>query len=263
MGTLLVPVEEVHPAVVASHGQVFGESGANGHLHLYRLPRGQGPLEGRRQDTGVADGGDPGQGLPAGVAQSIGLAGRAEGPALAPRRAEPSLRRNLQHARRDVHGQAHRASSAAVAVDPIGETDGIGVRFVGRGKAVGVGVDEYVQSHALSWPQAPAAPASQSVRPKDRGPVLALRGSPLDGAAPRVVQDVLLAGGIEGAALQPYGYQALAGRDGKTARRLHRHTGRPAGNELVAGSVPKPESTEGRPWGQSLKKPEGAPLNLR
>ena len=28
------------------------------------------------------------------------------------------------------------------------------------------------------------------------------------------------------------------------------------------GEVPKPESTEGRPWGQSLKKPEGAPLNL-
>ena len=25
----------------------------------------------------------------------------------------------------------------------------------------------------------------------------------------------------------------------------------------------KPESTEGRPWGQPLKKPEGAPLNLR
>ena len=25
---------------------------------------------------------------------------------------------------------------------------------------------------------------------------------------------------------------------------------------------PKPESTEGRPWGQSLKKPSGAPLNL-
>ena len=24
----------------------------------------------------------------------------------------------------------------------------------------------------------------------------------------------------------------------------------------------KPESTEGRPWGQSLKKPSGAPLNL-
>ncbi len=24
----------------------------------------------------------------------------------------------------------------------------------------------------------------------------------------------------------------------------------------------KPESTEGRPWGQPLKKPEGAPLNL-
>ena len=24
----------------------------------------------------------------------------------------------------------------------------------------------------------------------------------------------------------------------------------------------KPESTEGRPWGQSLKKPAGAPLNL-
>ena len=27
-------------------------------------------------------------------------------------------------------------------------------------------------------------------------------------------------------------------------------------------ALPKPESTEGRPWGQSLKKPEGAPLNL-
>ena len=26
--------------------------------------------------------------------------------------------------------------------------------------------------------------------------------------------------------------------------------------------IPKPESTEGRPWGQSLKKPSGAPLNL-
>ena len=25
---------------------------------------------------------------------------------------------------------------------------------------------------------------------------------------------------------------------------------------------PKPESTEGRPWGQPLKKLEGAPLNL-
>ena len=27
-------------------------------------------------------------------------------------------------------------------------------------------------------------------------------------------------------------------------------------------SLPKPESTEGRPWGQPLKKLEGAPLNL-
>ena len=26
--------------------------------------------------------------------------------------------------------------------------------------------------------------------------------------------------------------------------------------------IPKPESTEGRPLGQPLKKPEGAPLNL-
>ena len=24
----------------------------------------------------------------------------------------------------------------------------------------------------------------------------------------------------------------------------------------------KPESTDGRPWGQPLKQPEGAPLNL-
>ena len=32
----------------------------------------------------------------------------------------------------------------------------------------------------------------------------------------------------------------------------------------VGRSGPKsyPESTEGRPWGQPLKKPEGAPLNL-
>ncbi len=26
--------------------------------------------------------------------------------------------------------------------------------------------------------------------------------------------------------------------------------------------ITKPESTEGRPWGQPLKKPAGAPLNL-
>ena len=28
------------------------------------------------------------------------------------------------------------------------------------------------------------------------------------------------------------------------------------------GLTPKPESTEGRPWGQPMKKLEGAPLNL-
>ena len=28
------------------------------------------------------------------------------------------------------------------------------------------------------------------------------------------------------------------------------------------GEVSKPESTDGRPWGQPLKQPEGAPLNL-
>ena len=27
-------------------------------------------------------------------------------------------------------------------------------------------------------------------------------------------------------------------------------------------TTPKPESTEGRPWGQPLKKAEGAPVNL-
>ena len=34
--------------------------------------------------------------------------------------------------------------------------------------------------------------------------------------------------------------------------------------EKAAGGYvqPKPESTEGRPWGQPLKKPAGAPLNL-
>ena len=31
---------------------------------------------------------------------------------------------------------------------------------------------------------------------------------------------------------------------------------------FYAEQVTKPESTEGRPWGQPLKKPEGAPLNL-
>ena len=36
---------------------------------------------------------------------------------------------------------------------------------------------------------------------------------------------------------------------------------------VISGDGPhitflNPESTEGRPWGQSLKKPEGAPLNL-
>ena len=32
--------------------------------------------------------------------------------------------------------------------------------------------------------------------------------------------------------------------------------------EAFLDSLPKPESTEGRPWGQPLKKPAGAPLNL-
>ena len=31
---------------------------------------------------------------------------------------------------------------------------------------------------------------------------------------------------------------------------------------VYAALMDKPESTEGRPWGQSLKKPSGAPLNL-
>ena len=34
------------------------------------------------------------------------------------------------------------------------------------------------------------------------------------------------------------------------------------GDGKVGSYQIKPESTEGRPWGQSLKKPEGAPLNL-
>ena len=32
--------------------------------------------------------------------------------------------------------------------------------------------------------------------------------------------------------------------------------------EVASRSISKPESTEGRPWGQPLKKPAGAPLNL-
>ena len=31
---------------------------------------------------------------------------------------------------------------------------------------------------------------------------------------------------------------------------------------FLANPLTKPESTEGRPWGQPLKKPAGAPLNL-
>ena len=34
------------------------------------------------------------------------------------------------------------------------------------------------------------------------------------------------------------------------------------GRLAVASSTLNPESTEGRPWGQPLKKAEGAPLNL-
>ena len=38
----------------------------------------------------------------------------------------------------------------------------------------------------------------------------------------------------------------------------------PRGEKALSVSSPdKPESTEGRPWGQPLKKPEGVPLNLR
>ena len=32
--------------------------------------------------------------------------------------------------------------------------------------------------------------------------------------------------------------------------------------EEITQRLPYPESTEGRPWGQPLKKPAGAPLNL-
>ena len=60
------------------------------------------------------------------------------------------------------------------------------------------------------------------------------------------------------------------GRDcDRAARRL---LGRPRGSSVFptpsrqavqqAWRAPKPESTEGRPWGQPLKKAEGAPLNL-
>ena len=31
---------------------------------------------------------------------------------------------------------------------------------------------------------------------------------------------------------------------------------------FIGSALPKPESTEGRPWGQPLKKLEGAPVNL-
>ena len=34
------------------------------------------------------------------------------------------------------------------------------------------------------------------------------------------------------------------------------------GGAAAFAAATKPESTEGRPWGQPLKKPAGAPLNL-
>ena len=37
---------------------------------------------------------------------------------------------------------------------------------------------------------------------------------------------------------------------------------RAGGTARVLGFTAKPESTEGRPWGQPMKKLEGAPLNL-
>ena len=37
---------------------------------------------------------------------------------------------------------------------------------------------------------------------------------------------------------------------------------RKAGSFPAPVTLGKPESTEGGPWGQPLKKPEGAPLNL-
>ena len=36
----------------------------------------------------------------------------------------------------------------------------------------------------------------------------------------------------------------------------------PRTRQITEDRNPKPESTEGRSWGQPLKKPEGAPLNL-
>ena len=42
----------------------------------------------------------------------------------------------------------------------------------------------------------------------------------------------------------------------------HSYSTQDDGASLGAGTGPNPESTEGRPWGQPLKKPEGAPLNL-
>ena len=40
------------------------------------------------------------------------------------------------------------------------------------------------------------------------------------------------------------------------------HQRRRARGKTVQQEKVKPESTEGRPWGQPLKKAEGAPLNL-
>ena len=50
------------------------------------------------------------------------------------------------------------------------------------------------------------------------------------------------------------GYPALVPASTNGRRYLH--------NQRLGKVLPKPESTEGRPWGQPLKKAEGAPLNL-
>ena len=60
--------------------------------------------------------------------------------------------------------------------------------------------------------------------------------------------------------LPPFG-QCTTSPEAQSRRRA---TPPPLTNDPVArgATLSKPESTEGRPWGQPLKKPAGAPLNL-
>ena len=72
--------------------------------------------------------------------------------------------------------------------------------------------------------------------------------------------------GIDGRVESREEFPNVGGVKGQNTVRTVTITVRPESPWDLTGNfwapIPKPESTEGRPWGQPLKKPAGAPLNL-